>query len=63
MADQKQKPRRDDIELVPDAWPRFERFIRSIVKADPQHRTKADKYSKVRKRKGTRTPAKTNTPK
>jgi hypothetical protein len=27
-----------DIELVPDAWPRFERFIRQIVKAGPQHR-------------------------
>ena len=27
-----------DIELVPDAWPRFEKFIREIVKAGPQHR-------------------------
>jgi hypothetical protein len=27
------------IELEPDAWPRFERFIRDIAKAGPQHRT------------------------
>jgi hypothetical protein len=27
-----------EIELVPDAWPRFEAFIREIVKAGPQHR-------------------------
>jgi hypothetical protein len=30
---------RDEIELEPDAWPRFERFIRDIAKAGPQHRT------------------------
>jgi len=29
---------RDEIELEPDAWPRFERFIRDIAKAGPQHR-------------------------
>jgi hypothetical protein len=34
----KQKPRAGEIELVPDAWPRFERFIGEIVKAGPQHR-------------------------
>jgi hypothetical protein len=27
-----------EIELVPDAWPRFEKFIREIAKAGPQHR-------------------------
>jgi hypothetical protein len=27
-----------EIELVPDAWPRFEKFITEIVKAPPQHR-------------------------
>jgi hypothetical protein len=27
-----------ETELVPDAWPRFEKFIREIVKAGPQHR-------------------------
>ncbi len=30
--------RRPEIELVPDAWPRFERFIREIAKAGPQHK-------------------------
>jgi hypothetical protein len=34
----KQRPRAGEIELVPDAWPRFERFIGEIVKAGPQHR-------------------------
>jgi hypothetical protein len=27
-----------DVELVPDAWPRFERFIIDLAKAGPQHR-------------------------
>jgi len=31
------------IELVPDAWPRFERFIKEIVKAGPQHRVSTAK--------------------
>jgi hypothetical protein len=26
------------IELEPDAWPKFERFIRDVAKAGPQHR-------------------------
>lgn len=26
------------IDLLPDAWPRFERFIKEVVKAGPQHR-------------------------
>jgi hypothetical protein len=29
----------EKIELVPDAWPRFEKFIREIAKAGPQHRS------------------------
>jgi hypothetical protein len=33
------KVKTDAIELEPDAWPRFERFIRDIAKAGPQHRT------------------------
>jgi len=28
-----------EIELESNAWPRFERFIRDIAKAGPQHRT------------------------
>jgi hypothetical protein len=27
-----------DIELIPDAWPRFERFIKQIAKVGPAHR-------------------------
>ena len=33
----------DEIELVPDAWPRFERFIKQIAKAGPQHRAPTTK--------------------
>jgi hypothetical protein len=33
------KPRAPrEVELEPDAWPRFEQFIRDIAKAGPQHR-------------------------
>jgi hypothetical protein len=28
-----------EVELEPDAWPRFERFIKQAAKAGPQHRT------------------------
>ena len=35
--------KKQDIELVQDAWPRFEKFIREIVKAGPQHRTPSAK--------------------
>lgn len=37
------KAPKSDVELVPDAWPRFERFIRDIAKAGPQHRKPASK--------------------
>jgi hypothetical protein len=36
-----------EIELVPDAWPRFEKFIRDIVKAGPQHRAPAKPKAKA----------------
>jgi hypothetical protein len=36
-----------EVELEPDAWPRFERFIRDIAKAGPQHRPSA-KPNKVK---------------
>jgi hypothetical protein len=32
-----------EIKLVPDAWPRFEKFITEIVKAPPQHRVTTGK--------------------
>jgi hypothetical protein len=31
--------KKPELELHPDAWPRFERFIREVAKAGPQHRT------------------------
>ena len=34
---------RAEIELVSDAWPRFEKFIREIVKTGPQHRAPTTK--------------------
>jgi hypothetical protein len=37
-----------EIELVPDAWPRFEQFIKEIVKAGPQHRKQPIEKSKAK---------------
>ncbi|QEX18614.1 hypothetical protein FRZ44_39210 [Hypericibacter terrae] len=37
------------IELEPDAWPRFEQFIKQVAKAGPQHRPAAK--AKTRKTK------------
>ena len=34
---QKRKAKETEIEIEPDAWPRFERFIKEAAKA-PQHR-------------------------
>jgi hypothetical protein len=42
MAKAKRRHRKiPEVELVADAWPRFERFIREVVKAGPQHRERA----------------------
>jgi len=44
-----------DIELVPDAWAKFERFVKAIVRAGPQHRAPKSKTrpaSKGRVHKG-----------
>ena len=38
------------IELEPDAWSRFEQFIRNIAKAGPQHRTPANLQTKRKNR-------------
>jgi len=38
---QKPKPNLGEIDLIPDAWPRFERFIKTVAKAGPQHRKPA----------------------
>jgi len=49
-------PRKPEVELDPDAWPRFEQFIKDVAKAGPQHREapkpKARPASKGRVRKG-----------
>jgi hypothetical protein len=40
MKEKHSKPKGElpDIELEPDAWPRFERFIKAIARAGPQHK-------------------------
>jgi hypothetical protein len=43
-----------DIELEPDAWPRFERFIREIAKAGPQHRAPKPKVKTAKSPSGKR---------
>jgi hypothetical protein len=40
-----------EIELLPDAWERFERAVKIVAKSPPQHRTKADKSPAKRKSK------------
>jgi hypothetical protein len=52
--------RKPDIELMPDAWPRLEQFIRDVAKAGPQHRTKAK--SKTRKNPAKRRTVKKSDP-
>lgn len=43
-----QSPKLPDVELDPDAWPRFERFIKAAAKAGPQHREAKAKPTKKR---------------
>jgi hypothetical protein len=31
-------PKSEEIEFHPDAWERFEKFVKQIAKAGPQHR-------------------------
>jgi hypothetical protein len=40
-----------EIELVPDAWPRFEHFIKQIAKSPPQHRVAKKTVAKKGKKK------------
>ena len=47
---------RAEIELVPDAWPRFEKFIREIVKTGPQHRAPTTKPKAKAAPKATKKP-------
>jgi hypothetical protein len=41
----------EDFELKPDAWSRFERFVKNIVKAGPQH--SANKKVEVKQNRST----------
>lgn len=45
--------KKNEIELHPDAWQRFERAMAVVVKAPPQHRvkTKSKARRKAKKRK------------
>jgi len=47
----KRKRDHSELDLVPGAWPRFERFIKEIAEAGPQHRTR-DAPPKSMTRKG-----------
>jgi hypothetical protein len=42
----KKKDEKPKIELEPDAWERFERFISEVAKKPPQHRPKVPKERK-----------------
>src|SRR5262245_50957389 len=45
------EPRQTEIELLPDAWARFERAVDVVAKSPPQHRTRAGKPCKVTRKK------------
>jgi hypothetical protein len=56
MAKPPKKTKSDELELEPDAWPRFEWFIKAAAKAGPQHREAKPKPKPAARRK--KTPAK-----
>jgi hypothetical protein len=40
---------KDEIDLLPDAWERFERAVKIVAKAPPQHKIKkSESKSRVR---------------
>lgn len=41
-----------DVELVPDAWAKFEKFVKGIAKAGPQHRPALKAKAKAARKKG-----------
>jgi hypothetical protein len=41
---------REDIDLQPDAWKRFERAVDVVAKSPPQHRTTKIKKTKIEKK-------------
>jgi len=49
--DKRRKKQARQIELEPDTWPRFERFIKAAAKTGPKHRpTKKPKLAQTRRR-------------
>jgi hypothetical protein len=46
--DQDDKPLEKHVELIPNAWACFERFVQNIAKAGPQHRVAKHKPHKPR---------------
>ena len=46
----KSKQAEPEVELVADAWPKFEQFIRDVAKAGPQHRKAKPTKRVVRKK-------------
>jgi hypothetical protein len=45
------QPKNEDIELVPDAWQRFERAAGVVAKSPPQHRAAKKKKKSPSKKK------------
>ena len=45
----KKPPEAKEIELHPDAMERFERAVKTVAKAPPQHRIKKRKVASIRK--------------
>jgi len=39
---------KDDLEIVPDAWGRFERAVDTVIKSGPQHRQRPHDERKER---------------
>jgi len=48
-------PKRQELELEPDAWKRFERAVDVVAKSPPQHRSlkkkKAEKRTNAKKKR------------
>jgi hypothetical protein len=51
MTAKQPRPKGDppEVELDPDAWPRFEEFIKTVAKAGPKHRPAKAKDDKAPK--------------
>jgi hypothetical protein len=55
QAGRKNNPaQKGELELLPDAWARFERAVDVVAKSPPQHRVKAKKRKQSKTRRGTK---------